>query len=63
MLTLSNVSAGYGGVDVVHDVSFAVKAGETLAIVGPNGCGKTTLLKAIAGILPHRGEVSVGQTQ
>jgi len=59
MLTLTGVSLGYGNGDVVKDVSFTVNKGENLAVIGPNGCGKTTLLKAIAGILPFRGEVTL----
>lgn len=55
MLTLENVSVGYGGVDVVKDISLQIK--NTVAIVGPNGCGKTTLLKAIANILPSKGTI------
>jgi len=57
MLTLKNVSAGYGGGDVLHDVSFTIAAGDRLAVMGANGCGKSTMLRAIAGVLPHRGEV------
>lgn len=59
MLTLNNVSAGYGGVDVVKNVSFKINGGENLSIVGPNGCGKTTLLKAIANLLPFKGEIAI----
>ena len=59
MLTLKNVYAGYGDGDVVKNISFNVSADENLAIIGPNGCGKTTLLKAIAGILPYRGDISI----
>ncbi|MCL2056158.1 MAG: ABC transporter ATP-binding protein [Oscillospiraceae bacterium] len=59
MLELINVSAGYNGTDVVKNVSLAVNAGENLSIIGPNGCGKTTLLKAVANILPYRGEIAL----
>jgi len=57
MLTLNNVSAGYGGVDVVRNISLQIDG--NVSIIGPNGCGKTTLLKAIANILPSRGTVEI----
>ena len=59
MLRLRNVSASYNGADVIKDISFEVGAGENLSIIGPNGCGKTTLLKAIAGIIAYRGDVEI----
>jgi len=60
MLKLSGVSAGYGGKDVVKDVSLCLGSGECLAVIGPNGCGKTTLLRSISGVLPFRGEIAIG---
>ncbi|MCL2361921.1 MAG: ABC transporter ATP-binding protein [Defluviitaleaceae bacterium] len=57
MLTIKNLSAGYGGVDVIHNISMQIDG--NLSIVGPNGCGKTTLLKAIANILPFKGSILV----
>ena len=57
MLSLKNVSAGYDGTDVIKNISFEVKG--NVVIVGPNGCGKTTLLKAIANILPFKGKIEI----
>lgn len=59
MITLKNVSAGYNGTDVITDISLSVKEGENLCILGPNGCGKTTLIKAISGLIPSKGSVTV----
>jgi iron complex transport system ATP-binding protein len=59
MLEVKNVSAGYGGEPVVRDISFSLDKNENICIIGPNGCGKTTLLKAIAGILPYSGSVEL----
>jgi len=52
MAELSGVSAGYKGTLAVRDVSFRVTAGEILALVGPNGSGKTTILNVISGLVP-----------
>lgn len=60
ILECRDVSAGYGSVRVVRDVSFSLQAGTVLAILGPNGAGKSTLMNTIAGLLPRKaGEVIV----
>lgn len=59
MLKLKNVYAGYGGVDIVKDVSFEIQSNERLSIIGPNGCGKTTLLKAIVNLIPCKGSIEI----
>jgi branched-chain amino acid transport system ATP-binding protein len=51
MLEVSGISAGYGRVQVLWDVTFDVGASEVVAIIGPNGAGKTTLLKTISGLV------------
>jgi len=52
MLTLKNVSAGYGLVKVLWDVSLDIGEREIVCLIGSNGAGKTTLLRTISGILP-----------
>ena len=54
ILTVSDLSAGYGDICVLHDISFTVQPGAVVALVGANGVGKTTLLSAIAGLIPRR---------
>ncbi|HKC83818.1 MAG TPA: ABC transporter ATP-binding protein [bacterium] len=50
-LRAEGVTAGYGGVPVIRDVSIAVGPSEIVAVIGPNGAGKSTLLKSLVGIL------------
>ncbi len=52
MLELRGIAAGYGGTPVLREVSFTVPKGSLTALIGPNGCGKTTLLRAAARQLP-----------
>ena len=63
MLDVSQVTTGYGRTMIVRDVSLAIQPGEIVAIVGRNGVGKTTLMKAIIGLLPlTRGTISLAGT-
>jgi branched-chain amino acid transport system ATP-binding protein len=59
-LTLRNVSKYFGGLQAVHEVSFAVEQGSIHAVIGPNGAGKTTLFNCITGVLPlSAGEITL----
>ena len=57
MIDLQSVSAGYGELQILYDVSINVQQGEIVALVGANGAGKSTLIKTITGMLP----ISSGQ--
>lgn len=60
-LMVEDVTAGYGAVRVLQDVSLSVAGGEVAAVIGPNAAGKSTLLRAISGVVrPARGRVGVG---
>ncbi len=59
-LDIRNLSAAYGSTPVLDDVSLAVERGEMIALLGSSGCGKTTLLRAIAGfVTPTAGRIVV----
>ncbi|MGH3006938.1 MAG: ABC transporter ATP-binding protein [Gaiellaceae bacterium] len=55
LLEAVELRAGYGELDVLHDVSLAVPPGGFVSVIGPNGAGKSTLLKAIYGLADTRG--------
>ena len=52
LLETIELSSGYSGKVIAHDVSLDVRPGEILSLIGPNGSGKTTILKTIAGFIP-----------
>jgi urea transport system ATP-binding protein len=54
MLNVTNLHTAYGQSEVLHGIDFSVKANETVAIMGRNGMGKTTLFKTLMGVLPLR---------
>ena len=59
-ITVENLDAGYGSVQILHQVSMKARTGEVTCIFGPNGCGKSTLLKAIVGMIdPWAGTVQI----
>ncbi|MFH1570793.1 MAG: ABC transporter ATP-binding protein [Gemmatimonadota bacterium] len=64
VVELQGVSAGYGrDAHVVRDLELGVARGTFLGLIGPNGCGKSTLIRTIAGVVPHRtGMVRLGGT-
>jgi branched-chain amino acid transport system ATP-binding protein len=55
MLDVGNLKAGYGAATVLEDVSLSVKEGTFVVLTGPNGHGKTTLLRVLSGLLPANG--------
>jgi branched-chain amino acid transport system ATP-binding protein len=58
VLEIKNIDVFYGDVQVIWDISFNVKQGEIVALIGANGAGKSTTLKTISGILrPQKGEI------
>lgn len=58
ILEFKNVTAGYGRVQILHDLTFEVKKGEVFGVIGPNGCGKTTMFNALIGLItPTQGHI------
>jgi branched-chain amino acid transport system ATP-binding protein len=57
LLRTSGLTAGYGGMPVLHDVGLSIGQGEIVALVGSNGAGKTTLLRALSGLIRASGEI------
>ena len=63
-LQVTSLSCGYGSISVLRDLDLSVKLGSVAAVIGPNGHGKTTLLRAISGqIKPKLGKITLDQKQ
>ncbi len=62
MLSIENINVGYDGTAVLHAINAQFQPGTLTALVGPNGTGKSSLLKAMAGLIPSKGAVKLGDT-
>ena len=59
MLSIAGLRAGYGKIEVLHDVTLNVETGQIVTLIGANGAGKTTLLKTISGLIrPNAGSIA-----
>ncbi|WP_163068194.1 ATP-binding cassette domain-containing protein, partial [Acinetobacter baumannii] len=60
MLSIKNLSAGYGKVQVLHGISLEVPKGQVVTLIGSNGAGKTTTMRAVSGMIkPTGGEITL----
>jgi len=58
MIAIQNIYKKFGKLEVLNDVSLTFNKGECIALIGPNGCGKTTLIKSILGmVIPTKGDI------
>ncbi len=57
LITLEGVGVAYDGYEALHEVDLTISEGDFLGVIGPNGGGKTTLVKAILGSVPHTGTI------
>lgn len=62
LMEVKNISAGYSRKMVVENISFEIKEGELIGLLGVNGSGKSTLIKAICNIIGHSGQVVINNT-
>lgn len=64
MIEIINLHKRFGKLEVLKNVSITCKKGQCIALIGPNGCGKTTLIKAILGmVLPDKGSIDFNKNQ
>ncbi len=54
MLRLERITAGYGNIDIIRDISFEVETGEIVSVIGRNGVGKSTLMKTLMGLIKSK---------
>ena len=59
MLKLTDVRAGYGGHEVLHGISHTFETGKNYCLLGPNGCGKTTLARVMAALIDYQGQIEL----
>ena len=60
MLTIKNLHAGYGKIEVLHGIDIEVPRGKVVTLIGSNGAGKTTTMRAVSGMIaPSAGEISL----
>jgi Cu-processing system ATP-binding protein len=58
MIEISEIAKKFGKLSVLNDINLHLSKGQCIALIGPNGCGKTTLIKCILGmVLPNKGEI------
>ena len=62
-IQVNNLSVNYGNIKAIKDISFNFRTSEITTLIGSNGAGKTTTLKALMGLLPSSGTVSVNDTR
>ena len=60
LISFQNVTKKFGSFTALDDVSFDVRAGESVALWGSNGAGKTTVIRCVLGLLRYRGTISIG---
>ena len=62
MIEIKNIYKKFGKLEVLNNINLSFKKGECIAIIGPNGCGKTTLIKSILGmVIPTKGDILFDQ--